>query len=86
MKEKVSEETWNAVAEVQEQYWRIMEDLEMSAIADLREKAIMDRKFLIAHAEKEERKEIARKLKEEKVDIDIIEKTTGLTKKEIEEL
>ena len=98
MKEKISEETWNAVAEVQEQYWRIMEDPEMSAIADLREKAIMDRKFLIAHAEKqaEERgleiglkkgmKEVAKKLKKEKVDLDIIEKTTGLTRKEIEEL
>ena len=86
MKGEISEETWNAVAEVQEQYWKIMLNPETRAIADLREKQIMDRKFLIAHAEKESIKEIAKKLKDMKMKIEDIEKVTGLTKEEIEKL
>lgn len=98
MKEEISEETWNAVMEVQEQYWKIMSDPETRAIADLREKSIMDRKFLIAHAEKEgreegkkegkreEKKEIAKKMKNKGVDIEMIIEMTELTKEEIESL
>ena len=98
MKKEVSKETWNAVAEVQEQYWKIMSDPETRAIADLREKAIMDRKFLIAHAEKEGREkgieqgeknksiEIAKKLKQKNIDIKEIIEITGLTKLEVERL
>lgn len=90
MKKKISEETWKAVAEVQEQYWKIMSDPETRAIADLREKRIMDRKFLIAHAEKQasdkSKKEIAKKMKEEGMSIELIEKMTGLDKEEIEQL
>ena len=98
MKKEVSKETWNAVAEVQEQYWKIMSDPETRAIADLREKSIMDRKFLIAHAEKEGREkgielgkknksiEIARKLKQKNIDIEEIIEITGLSKLEIERL
>ena len=35
---------------------------------------------------KQEKKDIAKKLKQQKVDIYIIEKVTGLTKEEIEQL
>ena len=90
MKGEINEETWNAVKEAQEEYWRIMEDPEMSAIAELREKSIMDRKFAMAHAKKEGETnkaiEIARKMKEEKINIETIIRTTGLTKEEIEKI
>ena len=98
MKGEINEETWNAVKEAQEEYWRIMADPEMSAIADLREKSIMDRKFAMAHAKKvgrdegikegEEKgkKEVAKKLKQKNMKIEEIIEITGLTKQEIEKL
>lgn len=79
-----------------------MSDPETRAIADLREKRIMDRKFLIAHAEKEGREEgkiegkiegkkeksieIAKRLKEMHMSVEDIQKATDLTKEEIEKL
>ena len=94
MKGEISEETWNAVKEVQEEYWRIMADPEMSAIAELREKSIMDRKFAMAHArkvgiekgEKNKTIEIAKKMKQINMSIDQIEEVTGLSKEEIEKM
>ena len=84
MKGEINEETWNAVKEEQEEYWRIMADPEMSAIAELREKSIMDRKFAMSHARKEEK--IAKKMKKINMSIEEIEEVTGLTKDEIEKL
>ena len=55
-------------------------------IAELREKAIRDEKANLRGARKEEKKEIGKKLKEMKLDIDSIIEATGLTKEEIEEL
>ena len=94
MKGEISEETWNAVKEVQEEYWRIMADPEMSAIAELREKSIMDRKFAMAHArkvgiekgEKNKTIEIAKKMKQINMSIEEIEEVTGLSKEEIEKM
>ena len=94
MKGEINEETWNAVKEAQEEYWRIMADPEMSAIAELREKSIMDRKFAMTYAKKEGitegkkevKLEIAKKLKKMNMTINDIEKITGLTKEEIEKL
>jgi len=86
MKGEINEETWNAVKEAQEEYWRIMVDPEMSAIAELREKSIMDRKFAMSHARKEEKIEIAKKMKQINMSIEEIEEATGLTKDEIEKL
>ncbi|MBR4002652.1 MAG: PD-(D/E)XK nuclease family transposase [Clostridia bacterium] len=82
MKYEVNEETMNAVMKAQEEYWKIMADPETRRIAELREKAIRDEVTNINGT----KREIARKLKEEKVDIEIIIKTTGLTKEEIERL
>ena len=79
---KENEETRNAVMEAQEQYWKIMADPETRRLAELREKAIRDEVTNINGT----KREIARKLKEEKIDIEIIIKTTGLTKEEIERL
>ena len=69
-------------------------DEEVKRLAFLREKWEMDRVSDINYAteqgelkgRKEEQKEIAKKLLEENVDIEIIVKTTGLTREQIEEL
>lgn len=82
MKYEVNEETRNAVMEAQEEYWKIMADPVTRRLAELREKAIRDEVTNINGT----KREIAKKLKEEKVDIEIIIKTTGLTKEEIERL
>ena len=86
MKGEINEETWNAVKEAQEEYWRIMADPEMSAIAELREKSIMDRRFARTHARKEGKIEIAKRMKNKGIDIDVISEMTELSKEEIEKL
>ena len=63
-------------------------------LAHLREKYILDQNNLLSsgyergleQGTRNERIEIAKKLKEKKVDIEIIIETTGLTKEEIEKL
>ena len=63
-------------------------------LAHLREKYILDQNNLLdtgyerglEQGTRNERLEIAKKLKEENIDIEIIIKTTGLTKEEIERL
>ena len=76
----------------------ISSDEEKERIAELRQKYIMDRTSEIRTAKeigikegleegsKKEKLEIAKKLKQENIETDIIVKTTGLTKEEIEEL
>ena len=73
-------------------------DEETRRLAELREKAIRDEMAAMAKARKEgieeginegiskNKQEVAKKMLEEKVNIDIIIKVTGLTKEEIEEL
>lgn len=69
-------------------------DEEVKRLAFLREKWEMDRVSDINYAteqgelkgRKEEQKEIAKKLLEENVDIEIIVKITGVTREQIEEL
>ncbi len=65
-------------------------DEETRRLAELREKAIRDEMAAMAKAKKqgitETKQEVAKKMLEEKVDIDIIIKVTGLTKEEIEKI
>lgn len=86
MKNEVNEETKKAVMEAQEQYWKIMADPETRRIAELREKAIRDEIINLNGAQKKEKIEIAKKLKEMNMQIEDIVKATGLTKEEIEKL
>ena len=77
---------------------KINTDEEKVRLAELREKYILDRNAEIRTAEAKgielgekqgelkKTKEIARKMKEKNVDIEIIVETTGLTKEEIEKL
>ena len=63
-------------------------------LQELREKAIMDEKAIYTkgldngkeEGIKENNIEVAKKMKEEKIDLEIICKITGLTKEEIEKL
>ena len=72
----------------------ISEDEKMQRIAELKLKAIMDKKAEIDFATEkgfdmgkvEEKKEIAKKMKEEGSDYKFIQKVTGLTEEEIKEL
>ena len=76
----------------------ISEDEKMQRIAELKQKAIMDKKAEIDFAtekgidigksegKKERTKEIAKRMKEEGIEIQVIQKVTGLTEKEIKEL
>ena len=65
-------------------------DEETRRLAELREKAIRDEMAAMSKAKKEgiteTKKEVAKKMLEEKVNIDIIIKVTGLTKEEIQKL
>ena len=64
----------------------LSEDEKMQRIAWWRQKAIMDEKAIYSKGVQEEKEEIARKMLEEKMDIILISKLTGLTKEEIEKL
>ena len=90
MKENISEETLNAVMEAQEQYWKIMSDPQTRRIVERREMALYDKVSGEQYAKKEGRKEekieIAKKMKNKGMDITVIMEMTGLTKEEIEEL
>ena len=78
------------IREAKEELEYLNGDEETRRIAELREKAIRDEVTNINHAKREgkieEKIEIAKKMKEEKADIDFIERVTGLTKEEIEKL
>ena len=85
----ISEEGVNIAMKENEEIRKAKEELEYLTgdeeerrLAELREKAIRDEVTNINGT----KREIARKLKEEKVDIEIIIKTIGLTKEEIENL
>lgn len=72
----------------------LSEDERMQKIAELRQKAIMDEKAIykkgieegIEKGVEKNNIEIAKKMLEEKVDIDFISRMTGLTKEKIKEL
>ena len=83
----ISEEGVNIAMKENEEIRKAKEELEYLTgdeearrLAELREKAIRDEVTNINGT----KREIAKKLKEEKIDIEIIIKTTGLTKEEIE--
>jgi len=61
-------------------------DEEVRRLAELREKWEMDYNSGIGYARREGIKEVAKKMKEEKLPIELIIKITGLTKEEIEKL
>ena len=69
---------------------KMTEDEKLERLAWLREKAILDEYDIEAagvdKGEKKAKLSIAKKMKEEKIPIDVIVKITNLTKKEIEEL
>ena len=61
-------------------------DEEVRRLAELREKAIRDEITNLNGAIRENKLEIAKKLKDMNIKIEDIEKATGLTKEEIEKL
>ena len=86
------------IQKAQKELERISNDAHERYLAELREKYIMDQKAIedagydkgkkvgITVGRKEEKKEIARKLLQQRIDIEIIRQVTGLTKEEIEAL
>ena len=82
------------IKKAQEEYEYLIGEESERRIAFLREKAIRDEHAIYeggvkngeARGKEFEKKEIAKKLKEEKIPIEIIIKTTGLTASEIENL
>ena len=86
------------IEEAMQKLEEIQSDEEMMRIIDLRKKAIWDenqakytaREEGLEEGRKEGRKEskleVAKKMLEEKMDIEIIEKVTGLSKEEIKKL
>lgn len=82
------------IRKAQEELEYLTGDEEERRLAELREKAIRDevtnltgaREEGIAKGEKNKQVEIAKKMKDEKVDIDFIERVTGLSKDEIKKL
>ena len=74
--------------------YQMSEDEKLQRLAELREKWDLDERSALGHAkddgieegEKKAKIEIAKKLKEEKISIEVIVKTTGLTKEEIEKI
>ncbi len=77
--------------EAKEKLEVMSEDERMQILAELKEKAIRDEKATerygirvgIERGRKQEKKEIAKKMKEQGIDIEIIKKITGLSDKEI---
>ncbi len=90
MKDKVGQDTLKAVAKAQEEYWKIMANPETRRMAEIREKTIRDRVSGLNNAKREGERnksiEIAKKMKNENIEINVIERITGLTKEVIEEL
>lgn len=80
--------------EAKEKLEVMSEDEKMQILAELRLKAIRDEKAVerfgykqgIEQGIKQEKKEIAKKMKEEGLDIEVIKKVTGLTEEEINSL
>ena len=84
--EKSVKETKQAIQKAQEELEKISQDEHERYLAELRQKHIMDTNAVRALGYDKAKMDIAKKLKEEKVDIIIISKATGLTKEEIEKL
>ena len=84
--------------EAKEKLEVMSEDERMQILAELKEKAIRDEKATerygmkvgmergLARGKKEKTKEIAKRMKEEKMDIELIKKITKLTEEEIKKL
>ena len=84
----------NSMKKAKEKLNTMSEDETIRRLAELREKAILDELEVKAYSYKkgkndgieQNNKEIAKKMKEENIDLSIILKITGLTKEEIEKL
>ena len=82
------------IKEAKEKLVGLSEDERMQRIADLREKAILDEKAIYAkgiedgieEGEKNKQIEIAKKMLEENIPLEIIAKVTGLTKEQINQI
>ena len=80
--------------EAKEKLEVMSEDERMQILAELREKAIRDEKAVerfglkkgIEIGEKREKREIAKKMKDNGIEIEIIQKITNLTQEEIDAL
>ena len=76
--------------EAKEKLDKITEDARMQQLAWWREKAIYEENTMLNSSfrkgKKEREKEIAKKMKEEKIPTETIMRITGLTKEEIEKL
>ena len=89
----ISEEGVNIAMKENEEIRKAKEELEYLTgdeearrLAELREKAIRDEMTNINYAKREEKKEIAKKLKQKDMNIEEIAEITGLSKLEIERL
>ncbi len=80
--------------EAKEKLIKISADEKMQRIAELRQKAIMDEKAIydkgidvgIKQGEEKKQIEIARKMKQRNIDIEVIMEVTGLNKKKLDEI
>ena len=92
--EKSIEETKNAISKAKENLEKLSEDEHERYLADLREKYIRDQYSIEAYGydrgknegEKERTISIAKKMLEQKIDMEVIKKCTGLDKEELENL
>ena len=88
VKEKMEEN--KELKEAKEKLDKITEDARMQQLAWWREKAIYEENTMLNSSfrkgKKEREKEIAKKMKEEKIPTETIMRITGLTKEEIEKL
>lgn len=87
---KEIKETKNAIKKAQDKLEKISQDEHERYLAELREKYIMDQKAIQEYGYlkgiKEEKIKIAKELLKNKVDINLIAKTTELTEEEVEAL
>ena len=86
------------IKEAVEELTIMSKDEELRRLADLREKAIRDERSALAYAKeegvkqgielglKEKEIQIAKNMLEEKIDIEVIKRVTGLTEDEIQKL
>ena len=83
---KVAEEKNKTLEKARVEMNYLTGDEEVRRLAELREKWEMDYNSGMGHARREGIKEVAKKMKEEKLAIELIIKMTGLTQEEIEKL
>ena len=89
----ISKEGVEKAMEVNKEIKKAKEELEyltgdeaQRRIAELREKAIRDEKANLRGVREEEKKNIAKKMLQEKIDLNTIKKITGLTEEEIKNI